>query len=176
LGGARYRPKQDIGVTQIVLQRAAVNWATDGNTPKFPAAFLKVEVGIVPGAQQSPVISNWLQDEICILARIKECSTAESLIVDDKMLGVFYHRKLYQGQYVYMMHAKNATVQEMVASVLLDYEIQMVPWKVYNAATEMNTVENVHSRRHLRRSWGLHSRRRTGDLWGADNGMCTETY
>ena len=69
-----------------------MNWATDGISPNFPAAFLKADLGIVPGAQQSPVISNWLQDEI--LARIKECPTAESLIVDDKMLGVFYHRKL----------------------------------------------------------------------------------
>jgi hypothetical protein len=71
------------------------------------------------------VISNWLQDEI--LARIKECSTAESIIVDDKMLGVFYHRRLYRGDYVYIVHAKNAVVQEMVASMLLDYKIPMVP-------------------------------------------------
>jgi hypothetical protein len=77
LGGKRYRPKQDIGVTQIVLQGVAVNWAADGHTPKFPAAFLKVDLGIVPGAQQSPEISNWLQDEI--LARIKGCSGTESL-------------------------------------------------------------------------------------------------
>jgi hypothetical protein len=123
----------------IVLQRAAVNWTTDGNTPKFPAAFLKVEVGIVPGAQQSPVISNWLQDEI--LARIKECSSAESMVVDSKMLGVFYHRRLYRGYYIYIVHAKNARVQEMGASMLLDYKIPMVPWKVYNAATEMYTIE-----------------------------------
>jgi hypothetical protein len=88
LGGKRYRPKQDIGVTQVVLQRVAVNWATDGHTPKFPAAFLKVDLGNGPGAQQSPEISNWLQDEI--LARTKECSTTESLRADDKMLGVFY--------------------------------------------------------------------------------------
>jgi hypothetical protein len=57
------------------------------------------------------------------------------------MLGVFYHRKLYRGQYVYMVHAKNATAQEMVASTLLDYKIPMVPWKTYNAATELNTME-----------------------------------
>jgi hypothetical protein len=139
LGGERYRPKQGVGVTQIVLQRVAVNWAADGCTPKIPAAFLKVDLGIVPGAQQSPEISNWLQDEIT--AGIRECSTTESLQVDDKVLGVFYHRKLYRGQYVYMVHAKKAAVQEMVASTLLDYKIPVVPWKTYNAATELNTME-----------------------------------
>jgi hypothetical protein len=57
---------------------------------QIPSSILEqVEVGIVPGAQQSPEISNWLQDEI--LARTKECPTAaESLIVDDKMPGVLY--------------------------------------------------------------------------------------
>ena len=54
LGGERYRPKQDAGAAQIALQRVAVNWATDGCTPKSLAAFLKVDLGIVPGAQQSP--------------------------------------------------------------------------------------------------------------------------
>jgi hypothetical protein len=85
-----------------------------------------VDLGIVPGAQQSPEISNWLQDEI--IARTKECSTTGGLQVDDKMLGMFYHQKLYRGQHVYMVHAKNATVciQEMVASTLLDYKIPMV--------------------------------------------------
>jgi hypothetical protein len=107
-----------------------------GYTPKFPAAFLKVDLGIVPGAQQSPEISNWLQDEV--IARMKECNAEAQ--VDDKVLGVFYHRKLYRGQYVYMVHAKNATVQEMVASTLLDYKIPVVPWKIYNAATELNTM------------------------------------
>jgi len=63
------------------------------------------------------------------------------MVVDSKMLGVFYHRRLYRGYYIYIVHAKNARVQEMVASMLLDYKIPMVPWKVYKAATEMNTIE-----------------------------------
>ena len=42
LGGARYRPKQDIGVTQIVVQRAAVNWATDRwDHSQFPSSILE---------------------------------------------------------------------------------------------------------------------------------------
>jgi hypothetical protein len=69
---------------------------------------------------------------------MKECNAEAQ--VDDKMLGVSYHRKLYRRQYVYMVHAKNAAVQEMVASTLLDYKIPMVPWKIYNAATELNTM------------------------------------
>jgi hypothetical protein len=41
-----------------------------------------------------------------------------------------------------MVHAKNATVQEVVASTLQDYKIPVVPWKIYNAATELITMEN----------------------------------
>jgi hypothetical protein len=32
-----------------------------------------------------------------------------------------------------MVHANNAMVQEMAASTLQDYEIPVVPWKIYNA-------------------------------------------
>jgi hypothetical protein len=36
----------------------------ESDTPKYPAAYVKIDLGIVPGAQQSTEISNWLQDEI----------------------------------------------------------------------------------------------------------------
>jgi hypothetical protein len=53
-----------------------------------------------------------------------------------------YHRKLFRGKYVYMAHAKNAMVQEIVASALQDYKIPMVPWGIYNAAKEMGGMES----------------------------------
>ena len=57
-------PKPNTGVTQAVLQGVAVAWGGDGCTPKLPAAYLKIDLGIVPGAQQSPEISNRFQDEV----------------------------------------------------------------------------------------------------------------
>jgi hypothetical protein len=85
-------PKQNIGVTQVVLQGVAVGGG--GHTPKFPAAYLKIDLGIVPGAQQSPEISNRFQDEV--IERINK-SHADAQ-VGAKMTGVFYHRKLFRGQ------------------------------------------------------------------------------
>jgi hypothetical protein len=43
-----------------------------------------------------------------------------------------------------MVHAKNAVVQELyiVASMLKDYKIPMVPWAIYNAAKEMADIES----------------------------------
>jgi hypothetical protein len=59
-------------------------------------------------------------------------SLPEAKVGADKMPGVFYmyHRKLFRGQYVYMVHARNAMVQEIVASTLQDYKIPMVPCAV----------------------------------------------
>jgi hypothetical protein len=96
-------------------------------------------LGIVPGSQQSPEISNRFQDEI--IAMINKSHPEAK--VDAKMLGVSYHRKLIRGQYVCdMVHAKNAMAQEIVASTLQDYKIPMVPWKIYNAAKEMDGMES----------------------------------
>jgi hypothetical protein len=51
LGGESCKPGPNIGVIQIVLGRAAVGG--DGNIPKFPATYMELDLGIVPGAQQS---------------------------------------------------------------------------------------------------------------------------
>jgi hypothetical protein len=73
----------------------------DGHTPKFPAAcYLRTDLGIVPGAQQFLEISNRFQDEV--IERINK-SHAEAQ-VGPKVLGVPYHRKLFRGQYVYMVY------------------------------------------------------------------------
>jgi hypothetical protein len=41
-----------------------------------------------------------------------------------------------------MVHAKNAVAQEILASTLQDYKIPMVPWKIYNAAKEVDGMES----------------------------------
>jgi hypothetical protein len=72
----------------------------DGNIPKFPAAHMELDLGIVPGAQQSTVISNWLQDEItAVLSK-----SHPDAHIDVKVIGVPYHRKLFRGRYVHMAH------------------------------------------------------------------------
>jgi hypothetical protein len=132
LGGERCKPKPSIGVIQVVLQRAPVG--DESNIPKYPAAYVKNDLGIVPGAQQSTEISNWLQDEIIAMIN-KSLPEVKS---DAKMLGVSYHRKLFRGQYVHMVHARNAVVQEIVASTLQDYKIPVVPWWIYIQRSEGN--------------------------------------
>jgi hypothetical protein len=99
---------------------------------------MKLELGIVPGAQQSTEISNWLQDEI--IAMISKSHPGAH--IDAKVIGVFYHRKVFRGRYVYMVHAKNAVVQEIAASMLKKYKIPMVPWVICNAAKEMADMES----------------------------------
>jgi hypothetical protein len=97
LGGQRCKPGPSLGVIQIVLGRASVG--EDGNIPKCPAAYMKLDLRIVPGAQQSTEISNWLQDEvIAVISR-----SHPDAHIDSKVIGVFYHRKLFRGRYVYMV-------------------------------------------------------------------------
>jgi hypothetical protein len=127
---------EPIGVIQIVLGRSPVG--EDGNIPKYPAAYMKLDLGIVPGAQQSIEISNWFQDEV--IAMINRAHPDAH--IDAKVIGVFYHRKLFRGRYVYMVHAKNEVAQELVASTLKDYKIPMVPWVIYDAAKEMADMES----------------------------------
>jgi hypothetical protein len=123
--------------TESREKRAAVG--EGGYIPRYPAAYLKIDSGIVPGSQQSPEISNWFQDEIIAMIN-KSLPEAK---VNAKMLGVFYHRKLFRGQYVYMVHAKNAMVQEIVASAL-HKTTRFRCWcrGGYNAAKEMDGMES----------------------------------
>jgi malonyl CoA-acyl carrier protein transacylase len=133
------KPGPGLGVTQIVLGRASVG--EDGKIPKYPAAYMKLDLGIVPGAQQSTESFNWLQDEIIAMTN----KSRPEAHVDAKLIGVPYHRKLFRGRYVYMAHAKNAVVQELVASTLKKYKIPMVPWVIYNAAKEVEVVAGMES-------------------------------
>jgi hypothetical protein len=64
------------------------------NIPKYPAAYVKIDLGIVSGAQQSTEISNWLQDEIIALIN-KSLPEAK---VGAKVLGVFYQERAAGGR------------------------------------------------------------------------------
>jgi hypothetical protein len=113
LGGERCKPKPNIGVIQVVLQRASVG--DDGNISKYPAAYLKIDLGIVPGSQQSTEISNWFQDEIIAMIMINK-SLPEAK-VDAKVLGVFYHKKLSiwytQGMQWYKRYTQSSVLRNV---------------------------------------------------------------
>jgi hypothetical protein len=69
LGGERCKPKENAGVVQLVVGRAPVGGDA---IPRYPAAHLQLDLGIVPSAQEPTTISNWLQDDI--IARLQAAS------------------------------------------------------------------------------------------------------
>jgi hypothetical protein len=50
LGGGRCKPGPNQGVAQLVIGRAPVGG--DAAIPKYPAAYIQMDLGIVPGAQE----------------------------------------------------------------------------------------------------------------------------
>ena len=58
----------------------------------------------------------------------------------DSSIGVFYHSRYNRGKYVYMVHARSAVMQEIVASALGGHKIPMVEQKLYKAAKEMADI------------------------------------
>ena len=95
LGGERCKPKENAGVVQLVVGRAPVGG--DTAIPRYPAAHLQLDLGIVPSAQEPTTISNWLQDDI--IARLQAAHPTED--IDDKSIGVSYHTRLFRGRYVH---------------------------------------------------------------------------
>ena len=57
---------------------------------------MKLDLGIVPGAQQPTEMSNWFQDEV--IAVINKAHPDAH--IDSKVIGVSYHRKLFRGRCV----------------------------------------------------------------------------
>jgi hypothetical protein len=94
-GGERCKPGPNLGVVQLVVGRAPVGG--DAALPKCPTAYMQMDLGIVPGAQESTAISNWFQDDI--IAALNEAHPEEN--IDAKSIGVFYHSKLFRGRFVY---------------------------------------------------------------------------
>jgi hypothetical protein len=56
--------------------------------------------------------------------------------IDAKVIGAPYRRKVFRGRCVYMVHAKTAVMQELVASTLRNCKTPVVPWRLCNAANK----------------------------------------
>jgi hypothetical protein len=69
----------------------------DAAIPKCPAAYIQMDLGIVLGAQESTIISNWFQDEI--IAAMNNAHSGAN--IDTRTTGVPYHSKLFRGRFVY---------------------------------------------------------------------------
>ena len=119
----------------MVVGRSPVGEATA--IPRHPAAFLQLDLGIVPSAQESATISNRLQDHV--IEMLQKAYPMDKSI-DDSSIGVFYHSRYDRGKYVYMVHARSAVMQEIVASALGGHKIPMVEQKLYKAAKEMADI------------------------------------
>jgi hypothetical protein len=90
LRGERNKPKDNVGVVTFVVGRELVgkgDW-----TPRFPAAYLKITVGVVPAAQQSTEIANMLQEKV--LRRLLITLPDEKYTAED--CGVFYYARYGQ--------------------------------------------------------------------------------
>ena len=91
----------------------------------------------MPSAQESTTIANRLQDHV--IDMLQKAHPLDKS-TDDSSTGVFYHTRFYRGKYVYMVHAKSAVMQEIVASALGGHKIPMVEQKLYKAAKEMADI------------------------------------
>jgi hypothetical protein len=121
----------------MVVGRAPVG--EDTAIPRHPAAYLQLDLGIVPSAQESTTIANRLQDHVI---EMLQKAYPQDKSTDDSSIGVPYHTRFYRGKYVYMVHARSAVLQEMVASTLGGHKIPMVEPKLYayKAANEMADI------------------------------------
>jgi hypothetical protein len=126
LGGKRCKPNEHAGEVHLVVRRAPVG--EDTAIPRYPAAHLQLDLGIVPSAQEPTTTSNWLQDDI--IARL-QAAHPQDKSTDDKSTRVSYHTRLFRGRYVYLVHTMSAVLQEMVANTLSGHKIPVVSPKLY---------------------------------------------
>jgi hypothetical protein len=70
VGGERRKPGPSQGAVQLVMSRAPVG--EEEALPKYPKAHIQMDLGIVPGAQESTAMPNWFQDD-------KNCSDERGL-------------------------------------------------------------------------------------------------
>jgi hypothetical protein len=92
LGGKSCEPSKSTGTKCCTLSRAPVG--PDSLKPRFPAAHLEMDLGIVVGAQQTPAIANALQQQV--KAVVEEAFPRDDRL-SPKTYGVPYHNKLAQG-------------------------------------------------------------------------------
>jgi hypothetical protein len=90
LGGKRYKPNEHAGEIHLVVDRAPVG--EDTSIPRYPAAHLQLDLGIVPSAQEPTTISNWLQDGV--IARMQAAHPQDKSI-DDKARSLEYSTTPY---------------------------------------------------------------------------------
>jgi hypothetical protein len=99
--------------------------------PRSPAAYLEMDKGIVISAQHTPNISNKLQKQV-------ESHVVKMFPNDD---GVFYHKQMAGGKHIWMVHALNEEVQEMVAGALAGVKLSLVEIGVFQAADELQRLQ-----------------------------------
>jgi hypothetical protein len=95
----------------------------------------------VVGAHQTPTISNALQQQ---MQAIVEAAFPNDKRLSLKTYGVFYHASLAHGaRHVWMIHALNEEVQELVAQALEGRKLSMVEASVYKSADELQRLQYV---------------------------------
>jgi hypothetical protein len=107
--------------------------------PRFPIAHLEMDRGIVAGAHQTPAIANALQQQV-------KAIVDEAFPRDDRLslmnYGVSYHATLAHGaRHVWLVHALNEEVQELVSQALEGRKLPMVETSVYKAAEELQGLQ-----------------------------------
>jgi hypothetical protein len=107
--------------------------------PRYPAAHLEMDLGIVIGAQQTPVVANALQQQV--KAVVEERFPRDPRL-SLKTYGVFYHSKMAHGaSHVWMVRALNEEVQELVSQALEGARLSMAEASVYKAAEELQRLQ-----------------------------------
>lgn len=93
------------------------------------------------GTHQTPTISNALQQQ---MQAIVEAAFPNDKRLSLKTYGVFYHASLAHGaRHVWMIHALNEEVQELVAQALEGRKLSMVEASVYKSADELQRLQYV---------------------------------
>ena len=137
LGGKSFAPKDTTDIKCYTISRAPVG--ADSMMPRFTVAHLEMDRGIVVGAHQTPAISNALQRQV---QAIVEAAFPKDDRLSPTTYGVSYHASLPRGaRHVWMVHALNEEVQELVAQALEGRKLSMVEASVYKAAEELQRLQ-----------------------------------
>jgi hypothetical protein len=98
-----------------------------------------MDLGIVTGAQQTPAIANALQQQV---EAVVEAAFPRGDRLSLKTYGVSYHSKMAHGaRPVWVVHALNVEVQELVSQALEGAKLSMVEASVYKAGEELQRLQ-----------------------------------
>jgi hypothetical protein len=127
LGGKRCAPSKSTGTKWYTLSRVPVG--PDSQKPRYPAAHLEMDLGIVIGAQQTPAVANALQQQV---EAVVEARFPRDHRLSLRTYGVSYHSKMAHGaRHAWMVHALNEEVQELVSQALEGAKLSMAEASVY---------------------------------------------